>query len=72
MDHVCKSKAMLGLLRFDGGHWSVQPLAVTVGGKKETCEYVGSGAIAALAPRKKGDVLAILQERASRLLRQKS
>jgi hypothetical protein len=72
IDHVAASTALLGLLRFDSGHWSVQPLAVTIGGKKERCEYVGSEAIAALVPRKKGDVLAILQERASRLLRQQS
>ena len=62
------SKAMLGLLRFDGGSWSVQPLAVT-GAKTE--EYTGSGVHEYLG-KKKGATLAVLQERASRLLRQKS
>jgi hypothetical protein len=72
IEHVGNSSALLGLLRFDGGHWSVQPLAVALAGKKGGAQYTGSGAVAAIAPKKKGDVLAILQERASRLLRKKS
>jgi hypothetical protein len=51
---------------------AVQPLAATVGGKMESVESVGSGALEAIAGKEKGDVLAILQERPSRLLRQKA
>jgi hypothetical protein len=65
---AAESKAMLGLLRFDGGGWSVQPLAV-VGAK--AAEYTGSG-VYEYVGKKKGATLAVLQERASRLLRQKS
>ena len=64
------SKAMLGLLRFDGGCWSVQPLVV-VGAKTASEEYTGSGVYEFLG-KKKGATLAVLQERASRLLRQKT
>jgi hypothetical protein len=71
-EHVGNSSALVGLLRFDSGHWSVQPLAVALDGKKGGVEYTGSGAAEAIAPRKKGDVLAILRERASRLLRKKA
>ncbi len=71
-EHVGDASALLGLLRFDGGHWSVQPLAIAGEGKKGGTRYTGSGALDALTPKKKGDVLAILQERASRLLRKKS
>ena len=67
---AAESKAMLGLLRFDGGGWSVQPLAV-VGAKTISEEYTGSAVYEYLG-KKKGTTLAVLQERASRLLRQKT
>jgi hypothetical protein len=71
-DHVAGSDALFGLLRFDGGAWSVQPLCVRVGGKKASEEYVGSGAQTVVSTRKKNDTLAILRERAGKLLRQKA
>jgi hypothetical protein len=69
-EHVAKSSALVGLLRFDGGHWSVQPLAVATAGKKGP-EYTGSRMAEHLV-KKKGATLATLRERASRLLRQKA
>lgn len=66
------TKALLGLLRFDGGQWTLQPLAATVG-KQSRDVVAGQNAYeAATVDRKKGDTLAILRERASRLLRKKS
>jgi hypothetical protein len=69
-EHVTASRSMLGLLRFDGGRWEVQPLAVAVEGKKAEVVFTGSGAVA--ARRSQSKTLATLKERASRLLRQKS
>jgi hypothetical protein len=71
-EQVAKSKSLVGLLRFDGGQWSVQPLAVALTGPKAAEAFTGSGALAALGKGKKGNTLAVLQERASRLLRKKS
>jgi hypothetical protein len=67
--HVVGSKALLGLLRFDGGAWAVQPLAVA--GPKETV-FTGSGSAAPPKTGKKKPTLGILRERASRLLRKKA
>lgn len=68
-EHVAGSSALFGLLRFDGGAWGVQPLAVASG--KETL-FTGSGAAGPpkLAKKQK-PTLAVLKERASRLLRKK-
>jgi hypothetical protein len=71
-DLIANSTGLFGLLRFDAGHWSVQPLCVSAGGKKPSDEYTGSGAQAAATTRKKNDTLAILKERAGKLLRQKA
>ncbi|MCB9765843.1 MAG: hypothetical protein H6739_39070 [Alphaproteobacteria bacterium] len=63
-----KADALIGLLRFDGGRWSVQPLLGSTGGKKATL----------LGPALKGvakgrsATLSTLQERAGKLLRKKS
>jgi hypothetical protein len=70
-EQVAASTALLGLLRFDGGAWAVQPLAVRLGGKKGGAEFTGSGAYE-FVRKGKGETLAVLQERASRLLRKKS
>jgi hypothetical protein len=70
-DQVKQSEALLGLLRFDGGAWGVQPLAVRLGGKKGGEAFTGSGAYAFVRGGK-GETLATLQERAGRLLRKKS
>jgi hypothetical protein len=66
------SKSLVGLLRFDGGRWAVQPLAVVGDGKKAAPVFTGQRVLQHRMPAKKGDVLAILQERASKLLRKKS
>lgn len=59
--------SILGLLRFDSGRWALQPLATAEA-------FAGQNAFeaATVVDRKKGDTLAILRERASRLLRKKS
>jgi hypothetical protein len=69
-EHITASRSLLGLLRFDGGRWEVQPLAVAVEGKKAEVVFTGSGAVT--ARRSQSKTLATLKERASRLLRQKS
>jgi hypothetical protein len=69
------AEAILGLLRFDADRWTIQPLAVRGGGKKLFTAAVGSNALEAMTKKpKKGepDTLAILRERAGRLLRKKS
>jgi hypothetical protein len=71
IEAVKPGTALVGLLRFDGGRWGVQPLVVGVPGKKNQ-ERSGSGAFEALTPTKKQRTLAILKERSSRLLRKKS
>ena len=70
-EHVAQSTALLGLLRFDAGQWAVQPLAVRLGGRGVNEEFTGSGAYE-FVRKGKGETLATLQERASRLLRKKS
>jgi hypothetical protein len=70
LSHIETSKSLFGLLRFDGGQWEIQPLAVVTDGKKPELLFTGGAASAARG--KKSPVLAILRERASRLLRKKS
>jgi hypothetical protein len=69
-EHVKQSKALLGLLRFDAGHWEVQPLAVVLDDKKGEVVFTGSSAAQSLGG-KAAKTLATLKERASKLLRQK-
>lgn len=78
-EDVMAADTMLGLLRFDGGNWQIQPLAVKPGTPrdKKPCAkaFVGSDAYEVVSRKpKKGepDTLAVLQERAGRLLRKKS
>lgn len=61
------STGLVGLLRFDGGSWSIQPLALA---RPKGARVLGSGLGAARGS--KGAVLSTLQERASKLLRQKA
>ncbi|MTK03536.1 hypothetical protein [Micromonospora sp. CP22] len=73
---VSASSCCLGLLRFDGGRWLVQPLAVraTVKGKPVEA-HNGDWAEGVTDPKvakveaKTGDAVAVLRERAGRLLR---
>ena len=67
---LSKSQALFGFLCFDRGVWGVEPLAITTAGKKVETLFVGRDGIKSLA-KTKSDVLAILKERASKLLRAK-
>lgn len=60
-----ESDNVLGLLRFDGGGWQLQPLAVLTR-KGPVCS---GGQLAKLHAKKKNPTLELLRERASRLLR---
>ncbi len=67
---VAKSSQMFGLLRFDAGQWSVQPLGVISGkGKKAGEIFTGMGAATIIKKQSKTSTVAILRERAGRLLR---
>lgn len=60
-----------GLLRWDGGAWSVQPLyGLNSAGKKAV--EVGPLEVLAREVKSKSEALGVLKERASKLLRQKS
>lgn len=62
--------AMIGLLRFDRGGWALQPLCVrTRAGKKDLILASGSRALE-FCKKDKSRTLAILSERADKLLRQ--
>ena len=68
---LSKSQSLFGLLCFDRGVWGVEPLAITTTiGKKTETLFVGRDNIKSLA-KSKSDVLAVLKERASKLLRAK-
>ena len=66
---VAKSDRLWGLLRFDGGAWSFQPLAVQAKGAKTPS---GPWEGIAAAAKTKSSTLANLSERAAKLLRKKS
>ncbi|AGZ41540.1 hypothetical protein [Actinoplanes friuliensis] len=73
---VAASTACLGLLRWDGGRWSVQPLAVqSVVKRKPVAVHTGDWALgpteakAAKAEAVAGTAVEVLRERAGRLLR---
>jgi hypothetical protein len=63
---LVKSTQMFGLLRFDAGQWSMQPLFIMIKSKR-ICP--SQAAIAILDKPPATNKIAILQERASRLLR---
>ncbi|WP_433499170.1 hypothetical protein ACQP1K_02085 [Sphaerimonospora sp. CA-214678] len=73
---VAGSSACVGLVRWDGGRWLLQPLAVQAKVKRETVE-IGTGDWAqgptdpkvVKAEARAGDAVAVLRERAGRLLR---
>ena len=66
LDQINKSSAMIALLRFDRGRWCVQPLALRQGNKNEL------GGTPPISAKSKDDTVAVLRERASKLLRKKS
>lgn len=75
-DHVKASTACIGLLRWDAGEFSVQPLAVeTPVKKKATAVHAGAwaggteDAAGAKAEKAAAEAVTVLRERAGRLLR---
>ena len=73
---VAASSACLGLIRWDGGDWRLQPLAVQATGKRRpVAVHNGDWALGPTDPRvvkaetRAGDAVAVLRERAGRLLR---
>ncbi|WP_211589987.1 hypothetical protein [Microbispora sp. H11081] len=73
---VAASSACVGLVRWDGGHWTLQPLAVRTKVKREAMVVAtGDWALgptdpkAAKAEARAADAVAVLRERAGRLLR---
>ncbi|TMR24413.1 hypothetical protein ETD86_04585 [Nonomuraea turkmeniaca] len=73
---VAASTACLGLLHWDGGRWTLQPIAVQATVKKKpVAVHTGDWAMGPTDPKvvkaeaKAGDAVAVLRERAGRLLR---
>lgn len=66
VENLVKSAQMFGLLRFDAGHWSVQPLFITIKSKR-ICP--SQTAIEILNKPPDPNKITVLQERSSRLLR---
>ncbi|MGO4757657.1 hypothetical protein AB4212_55195, partial [Streptomyces sp. 2MCAF27] len=73
---VAASSTCIGLLRRDGGRWMVQPLAVQATVKRKPVEvHGGDWALGITDPKvakaeaRAGDAVAVLRERAGRLLR---
>ncbi|GAA4210661.1 hypothetical protein GCM10022252_78720 [Streptosporangium oxazolinicum] len=73
---VAGSSACIGLVRWDDGRWLLQPLAVQTRGRRETLDaHTGDWALGPTDPKvvkaeaRTGDAVAILRERAGRLLR---
>ncbi len=70
-DLLVHSHQLFGLLRFDADRWSVQPLAVSTRMTKGKAQTIlsGEGGAALLKKPPKHNTVAILRERAGRLLR---
>ena len=73
---VAASSACVGLVRWDGGRWTLQPLAVQGTAKRKPFEaHNGDWAMGPTDPKvvkaeaRAGDAVAVLRERAGRLLR---
>jgi hypothetical protein len=73
---VAASSACIGLVRWDGGRWMLQPLAVQGTAKRKPFEaHNGDWAMGPTDPKvvkaeaRAGDAVAVLRERAGRLLR---
>ncbi|MCA9637476.1 MAG: hypothetical protein KC420_15725, partial [Myxococcales bacterium] len=63
------SKGLVGLLRYDGGAWSIQPLTIAKG--KAAPRMLASEIAAALGKKSSSSSLSTLKERAGKLLRKK-
>ncbi|MEU9509692.1 hypothetical protein AB0D32_25810 [Micromonospora sp. NPDC048170] len=75
-DLVAASSACLGLMRWDDGRWLLQPLAVRATVKRRSADaHTGDWAAGVTDPKvakaeaRAGDAVAVLRERAGRLLR---
>ncbi|GAA0736934.1 hypothetical protein Drose_35760 [Dactylosporangium roseum] len=72
-DLVAGASACIGLLRWDAGKWTVQPIAVQATVKKKTVAVHTAdwalGPTDAKAAKAAGDAVQVLRERAGRLLR---
>ena len=66
IDRIEKAQELIGLLRFDRGRWAIQPLGIKAGTKAELSGTPPQSLKA------KDDTVAVLRERASKLLRKKS
>jgi hypothetical protein len=69
VDSLDGTKGLFGLLRFDAGQWSIQPLTAVKGRGKGKLHMLGQAIAGGKAGRTSS--LAILKERASKLLRAK-
>src|SRR5262249_17778390 len=67
---VAGCAGLVGLLRFDGGRFAFQPLAIDK--KKPMPRMIGTGLADGKGKKSKNEVLRKLKERASKLLRKKS
>jgi hypothetical protein len=63
------SAGLVGLLRFDGGRWSLQPIAVKT--KKPPIRGIGASFGGSKGKKSKMEALSTLKERASKLLRKR-
>jgi hypothetical protein len=66
-ESIWKTTSLFGLLHYDAGRWSIQVLSVA--DVKSTVEVIGEKGIELLKKPPKNSSVAILKERASRLLR---
>lgn len=66
---LTKAERLWGLVRWDAGRWSVQPLAAQAKGAKAALAWPG---VAIAAAKAASDTLESLHERATKLLRKKS
>jgi hypothetical protein len=66
---VAAASACIGLMRWDDGRWLLQPLAVQTTVKKKVVTVHSGQWAAGLEDKKTGDAVAVLRERAGRLLR---
>lgn len=67
--HLRQRQHMVGLVRYDDGQFWLQPLAAA--DKKGRLDFIGEGGLKLFTKPPKNSTVAILQERASRLLREK-
>jgi hypothetical protein len=67
LDELAKTTALFGLLRYDAGQWALQPLAA--GASLDKAMFAGQNGAKLFKKPPKNSAVAILEERASRLLR---